>query len=394
MYLRRSTRKRNKPDLYYPGFSFQSSNRFPHIKPKVDNDNYSENSRRISENNRGSEGDGYNENRNNVNFSSSRKRKNNNYSYNDEGRDRRQAYYLPHYSSNNFSHSHSKPSLRRKGFIRPLSNSSYSSAHLTNYTSSPASTVSVNSNSSLYYPVKRKRVYYSPNDHRHHHSFDKMKHYYPPSYSNYSSRSSKTMSHSSSSSISTSYSRSSKRYNHNSYDDKDGHYKVVLNTEFTNRYIIKELLGQGTFGKVVRAYDKETKSDCAIKIIRAIKKYRDASQIEIRVLKTIKDRDPGNLRNCIHLIDCFDYRRHICMVFELLDQSIFDFLKENNFHPFPIKHIQKFAYQLLTSVEFIHSLKLIHTDLKPENIMIVDNKSKVISYIDDKTKKKKKIKDN
>jgi len=60
--------------------------------------------------------------------------------------------------------------------------------------------------------------------------------------------------------------------------------------------IIKELLGQGTFGKVVRAYDKDTKSECAIKIIRAIKKYRDASQIEIRVLNTIKDRDPGNLK--------------------------------------------------------------------------------------------------
>jgi len=70
-------------------------------------------------------------------------------------------------------------------------------------------------------------------------------------------------------------------------------------------------------------------------------------------------------RNCIHLIDCFDYRKHICMVFDLLDQSVFDFLKENGFHPFPIKHIQHFAYQLLTSVEFIHSLKLIHTDLKP-----------------------------
>jgi len=56
------------------------------------------------------------------------------------------------------------------------------------------------------------------------------------------------------------------------------------------------LLGQGTFGKVIRAYDKETKRECAIKIIRAIKKYRDASQIEIRVLKTIKDRDPNNLK--------------------------------------------------------------------------------------------------
>ncbi|ORX60813.1 kinase-like protein [Piromyces finnis] len=200
------------------------------------------------------------------------------------------------------------------------------------------------------------------------------------------------MSHSSSSSICTSYSRSSKQYNQNSYDDKNGHYIVVPNTSFTDRYVIKELLGQGTFGKVVRAYDKNTKSECAIKIIRAIKKYRDASQIEIRVLNTIKNRDPGNIKNCIHLVDCFDYRRHICMVFDLLDQSAFDYLKENGFHPFPIKHIQHFAYQLLTSVEFIHSLKLIHTDLKPENIMIVNNKSDTISKTDDKSKKKKKIK--
>jgi len=81
------------------------------------------------------------------------------------------------------------------------------------------------------------------------------------------------------------------------------------------------------------------------------------------------------------------------MVFELLDQSVFDFLKENEFHPFPIKHIQHFAYQLLISVEFIHSLKLIHTDLKPENIMIVNNKSVVVSSSDDKSKKKKKIKE-
>jgi dual-specificity kinase len=38
------------------------------------------------------------------------------------------------------------------------------------------------------------------------------------------------------------------------------------------------------------------------------------------------------------------------MVFELLGQSVFDFLKENEFHPFPAHHIQHFAKQLLTSV--------------------------------------------
>ena len=54
------------------------------------------------------------------------------------------------------------------------------------------------------------------------------------------------------------------------------------------------LLGQGTFGKVVEAIDIQTNKRVAIKIIRAIPKYRDASKIEVRVLQKLKERDPLN----------------------------------------------------------------------------------------------------
>lgn len=57
-----------------------------------------------------------------------------------------------------------------------------------------------------------------------------------------------------------------------------------------------------------------------------------------------------NHSKCIHLIEWFDYHNHICMVFELLGPSVFDFLKANEFRPFPIHHIQQFAKQILTSV--------------------------------------------
>lgn len=158
---------------------------------------------------------------------------------------------------------------------------------------------------------------------------------------------------------------------------------------------IIKLLGQGTFGKVVEAYDKQRKSRCAVKIIRSIQKYRDASRIELRVLSTLSSNDQQNRNKCIHLRDCFDYRNHICIVTDLLGQSVFDFLKGNGFVPFPSTQIQNFARQLFTSVAckfvgpmsllrthwtVLHDLNLIHTDLKPENILLVSNAYQTFTY--------------
>ncbi len=113
---------------------------------------------------------------------------------------------------------------------------------------------------------------------------------------------------------------------------------------------IIKLLGQGTFGKVVEAYDKKKRTKCAVKIIRSVQKYRDASRIELRVLSTLALNDKTNRNKCIHLRDSFDFRNHICIVTDLLGQSVFDFLKGNGFVPFPSSQIQNFARQLFTSV--------------------------------------------
>ncbi|EGN99103.1 hypothetical protein SERLA73DRAFT_53690, partial [Serpula lacrymans var. lacrymans S7.3] len=156
-------------------------------------------------------------------------------------------------------------------------------------------------------------------------------------------------------------------------DDKEGHYIIVPDDIIYRRYRTVRLLGQGTFGKVVEAIDTQTNSRVAIKIIRAIPKYRDASKIEVRVLQKLKERDPMNIHKCIHLLHWFDHRNHICLVSELLGMCVYDFLKENEFAPFPRNHIQSFAKQLLGSVAFLHDLHLIHTDLKPENILLVHN---------------------
>ncbi|KAF7930811.1 hypothetical protein BELL_0286g00080 [Botrytis elliptica] len=163
-------------------------------------------------------------------------------------------------------------------------------------------------------------------------------------------------------------------------DDDDGHYIVVPETNLTTQYQVQKLLGQGTFGKVVQAKDLHNDKCVAIKIIRSVQKYRDASKIELRVLSTLKANDRENRNRCIHLRDCFDYRGHICIVMDLLGQSVFDFLKGNSFVPFPNSQIQHFARQLFTSVAFLHDLNLIHTDLKPENILLCNSAYQAFTY--------------
>lgn len=126
-------------------------------------------------------------------------------------------------------------------------------------------------------------------------------------------------------------------------DQEDGHLIIIPKTCLNQRYIIIGIIGQGTFGKVVEAYDKDTKNFVAVKIIKAIPKYTDAAKLEIQILKHIRKRDPKNTSQCIHLIDCFVYNGHHCMVFELLKQSLFDYFEENEFQPFSLRQIQSFT---------------------------------------------------
>lgn len=58
------------------------------------------------------------------------------------------------------------------------------------------------------------------------------------------------------------------------------------------------------------------------------------------------------------------------MVFEPLGQSLFDFIKANNYYGFEIGQLREIAYKSLKAIEFLHSMKLTHTDLKPENILL------------------------
>ncbi|XP_048427575.1 serine/threonine-protein kinase AFC2 isoform X1 [Pyrus x bretschneideri] len=155
-------------------------------------------------------------------------------------------------------------------------------------------------------------------------------------------------------------------------DDKDGHYMFALGENLTSRYKIHRKIGEGTFGQVLECWDRETKEMVAIKVVRSIKKYREAAMIEVDVLQLLGKYDRNGSR-CVQIRNWFDYRNHICIVFEMLGPSLYDFLRKNNYHAFPVDLVRELGRQLLECVAFMHDMRLIHTDLKPENILFVSS---------------------
>lgn len=90
-------------------------------------------------------------------------------------------------------------------------------------------------------------------------------------------------------------------------------------------------------------------------------------------LSDLNDITEAGRRLCVQMLDWFDYHGHICILFEMLGRSVFDFMKMNHYQPYPFEHVQAIAYQLTLAVNFLHKNKITHTDLKPENILFVND---------------------
>jgi len=112
----------------------------------------------------------------------------------------------------------------------------------------------------------------------------------------------------------------------------------------------------------------------AIKIVRNVKRYYESAKIEADIIEDVNRRGKRGVTHCAIMYDTFSFQGHYCMVFECLGPSLYDFLKGQKYHPFPIHCVRDFAKQLLETLEFLHSFRLIHTDLKPENILLLNGR--------------------
>ena len=151
--------------------------------------------------------------------------------------------------------------------------------------------------------------------------------------------------------------------------DGEGHLVYSEGEVLQARYRVRSLLGEGTFGKVLQVDDLLTSKTVALKIIKNVKKYREAAKLEVNVLNKLGEYDPEDRSLCVRMLDYFDYHGHTCIAFEMLGQSVFDFMRDNCYHPYPVDQVRAITRDLCRAVSFLHERSLTHTDLKPENVL-------------------------
>ncbi|XP_074119213.1 homeodomain-interacting protein kinase 1 isoform X3 [Sminthopsis crassicaudata] len=160
----------------------------------------------------------------------------------------------------------------------------------------------------------------------------------------------------------------------NSSSSGEGDYQLVQHEilcSMTNSYEVLEFLGRGTFGQVAKCWKRSTKEIVAIKILKNHPSYARQGQIEVNILSRLSSENADEY-NFVRSYECFQHKNHTCLVFEMLEQNLYDFLKQNKFSPLPLKYIRPILQQVATALMKLKSLGLIHADLKPENIMLVD----------------------
>nr|XP_013014564.1 dual specificity tyrosine-phosphorylation-regulated kinase 1B isoform X2 [Cavia porcellus] len=168
------------------------------------------------------------------------------------------------------------------------------------------------------------------------------------------------------------------------YDDDNHDYIVRSGERWLERYEIDSLIGKGSFGQVVKAYDHQTQELVAIKIIKNKKAFLNQAQIELRLLELMNQHDTEMKYYIVHLKRHFMFRNHLCLVFELLSYNLYDLLRNTHFRGVSLNLTRKLAQQLCTALLFLATpeLSIIHCDLKPENILLCNPKRSAIKIVD------------
>ena len=144
---------------------------------------------------------------------------------------------------------------------------------------------------------------------------------------------------------------------------------MVEQKDELERYIKLDKVGEGTYGVVYKCRHKETQEFCALKKIRLENEDEGIPSTAIREISILKQmRHP----NIVNLIDLIHGDKKLYLVFEFMDYDLKKFLDKNG-SPLPSQLVKSYLYQIIAAIKYCHSKRILHRDLKPQNLLIDKN---------------------
>ncbi|XP_038596875.1 SRSF protein kinase 2 isoform X2 [Tachyglossus aculeatus] len=158
---------------------------------------------------------------------------------------------------------------------------------------------------------------------------------------------------------------------------KGGYHPVKIGDLFNGRYHVIRKLGWGHFSTVWLCWDMQGKRFVAMKVVKSAQHYTETALDEIKLLKCVRESDTSdpNKDMVVQLIDDFKISGmngiHVCMVFEVLGHHLLKWIIKSDYQGLPIHCVKSIIRQVLQGLDYLHSkCKIIHTDIKPENILM------------------------
>lgn len=135
-----------------------------------------------------------------------------------------------------------------------------------------------------------------------------------------------------------------------------------------DKYERLEKVGEGTYGVVYRSRNKETGEIVALKKIRLEAEDEGVPSTAIREISLLKEMKDENV---VRLFDIVHSETKLYLVFEFLDMDLKRYMdKVGDGDGMGPDIVKKFTYQLIKGVYYLHAHRILHRDLKPQNLLI------------------------